>query len=132
MTDTFGFDEFIDALGDLEEDFIDASQRLLEETGDLAVAETQARTPVGVDTPNPGNLRRSMARSDIQNIGKDMNIEVGSDVEYAKWVEDGHKTRNGGYVSGRHMLKDGVKIAEKYFDKESEKIFKNMTKGFNL
>ena len=118
MTDTFGFDEFIDALGDLEEDFKQAATQLLEETGDLAVAEAQARTPV--DT---GTLKRSLARDEV----KDLEVEVGSSIEYAKYVEDG--TRKQG---AKHMLKDGVAIAQKHFETEADKMFDKFAGGFKL
>lgn len=132
MSDTFGFYEFIDALGEMEEDFKKASKKLLEETGDLTVAEAQARTPVGVGTPNPGNLRRRMTRSDVEETDHDISVEVGNDAEYARYVEEGHKTRNGGLVKGRHMLRDGVTIAKKHFEDESDKLFSEVTKGFKL
>ena len=118
MGDTFGFDEFIDALGDLEEDFERASIKLLEDTGDLAVAEAQMRTPV--DT---GALRREMTRSDV----KDLEVEVGNPIAYARYVESGTR-----HQKPSHMLRDGVTIARKYFDKESEKMFEEVTKGFKL
>lgn len=123
MADTFGFDEFIDALGDLEEEFKKDSNKLLEETGDLGVAETQMRTPV--DT---GTLRRSFTRSDV----RDLEVEIGTSIEYAKFVEEGHSTRSGGFVKGKHMLRDGVTIAEKHFNRKSEEVFNKVTKGFSL
>lgn len=132
MADTFGFDAFIDSLDEIEEDFKQATRSLLEQTGDLAVAETQSRTPVGVGTPLPGNLRRRMTRSDIEEVGTDMRIEVGNDAEYAEAVEEGHRTRNGGFVVGRHMLRDGVAVASRRFDRKAKEIFEDITKGFNL
>ena len=72
---TFGFDEFINSLGKLKDDFDKRSTSLLEETANLAVIETQLRTPV--DT---GTLRRSIARSQVL----DYSVEVGTSIEYAK------------------------------------------------
>lgn len=118
MTDTFGFDEFIDALGDLEEGFNREATKLLEETGDLAVAETKARTPV--DT---GTLRRSFVRGDVKNL----EVELGSPIHYAQFVEEG--TRKQG---AKHMLRDGVTVAQKHFESESEKLFNKVLGGFKL
>ena len=123
MAKTYGFDEFIDALGKLEKDFRSASNSLLEETANLAVAEAQLRTPV--DT---GTLRRSIARSDV----KDYEVEVGTSIEYARYVEEGHRIGTSGFVPGVFMLRDGVTIAEIRFKVLAKKLFEDITKGFKI
>lgn len=58
----------------------------------------RARQPGGtpVDT---GDLRQSSMTSEY---------EMGYTAEYAAHVEYGHRTRNGGYVQGRHYLQANV------------------------
>lgn len=58
----------------------------------------RARAPGG--TPiDSGELRKS------SGVSKD---EMGYTVEYAPHVEYGHRTRNGGWVSGRRFLQKNV------------------------
>lgn len=123
MTKTYGFDEFIKALGKLEKEFEDKSVSLLEETGDLAVAETQMRTPI--DT---GTLRRSITRSNVL----DYEVKIGTSIEYARYVEEGHKSGYSGFVPGVFMLRDGVTIAEKRFKVQAAKMFEDITKEFRI
>lgn len=119
---TFGFDEFINSLGKLKDDFDKRSTSLLEETANLAVAETQLRTPV--DT---GTLRRSIARSQVL----DYSVEVGTSIEYAQYVEEGHRAGSG-FVPGIFMLRDATTIAERRFKKQAEQLFKDMMEGFKI
>lgn len=130
MAKTYGFDEFIDALGKLEKDFKSASNSLLEETANLAVAETQLRTPVGVGTPSPGNLRRSLRRGQVQNY--EVEVGFGEEAPYAQYVEEGHRVGSSGFVPGMFMLRDGVTIAEIRFKVLAKKLFEDMTKGFKI
>ncbi|NOU68385.1 HK97 gp10 family phage protein [Paenibacillus sp. LMG 31461] len=69
-------------------------------------AKTVARTPV-----LSGDLRRGWSIGPIQRVGSNIQIEIINPVEYAMYVEYGHRTRNHrGWVEGRFMLT--VSIAE--------------------
>lgn len=127
---TFGFDKFVSQLGKLEEEFKKESTSLLEETADLAVAEAQLRTPVGVGTPNPGNLRRSLARGQVENY--QIEVGFGKEAPYAQYVEEGHRVGKNGFVPGRFMLRDATTIAERRFKKQAEQLFKDITEGIKL
>lgn len=62
--------------------------------------KTQKRTPV--DT---GTLRRRWTIGEIQKNGDEYTVEVTNPVDYASYVEYGHRTRGGrGWVNGRFML----------------------------
>ena len=127
---TFGFDEFINSLGKLKDDFDKRSTSLLEETADLAVTEAQLRTPVGVGTPNPGNLRRSLARGQVENY--QIEVGFGKEAPYAQYVEEGHRVGKNGFVPGRLMMRDSITIAERRFKKQAEQLFKDMMEGFKI
>ncbi|GAA4828009.1 HK97 gp10 family phage protein [Paenibacillus vulneris] len=73
----------------------------LKELAGRLLAKAIARTPVG-DT---GNLRKGWTIGPIQKNGSEYQIEVINPVEYSKYVEFGHRTRNHtGWVEGRFML----------------------------
>lgn len=89
----------------------------LEDTATIAVGEIQAITPV-----KNGNLRRSMTHGDVDE--KNLTVDVGSSLQYAKWVEEGYTQKAGQYVpvlgkkltgkhiDGRWMIRDGMTLAE--------------------
>ncbi|MFW2500411.1 HK97 gp10 family phage protein [Clostridium diolis] len=81
------------------------------------VASIQAVTPV-----KTGILRRSMTHGKIIKMPNSWTIKIGSSIEYAQAVEDGHKQEVGRYVPaigkklvkefvpGKHMIRDNVDI----------------------
>ena len=89
----------------------------LEESATEAVAEIKAITPVGY-----GVLRRSMTHDDIDKTN--MSVNVGSNIQYAPYVEEGYTQKKGQYVpvlgkkltgkhiKGSHMIRDGLTIVE--------------------
>lgn len=65
------------------------------------------RTPVGVyeDGTVGGTLRRGWTVGEIKKVGLTYEIEVINPVEYASYVEYGHRTVNHrGWVPGRFMM----------------------------
>lgn len=88
------------------------------------LAKAIKRTPVGQyeDGRVGGTLRRGWTVGSITKKGNTYEIEVFNPVEYAMYVEFGHRTRNHkGWVPGRFMMtisadelqKDAPKIIEK-------------------
>jgi hypothetical protein len=74
------------------------------------LAKTVARTPVGPT----GDLRRGWAIGQIQQNGDEYQVELINPVEYALYVEHGHRTRNhAGWVEGRFMLTISVDELER-------------------
>lgn len=65
-----------------------------------------------------GNLMRSATPSPATG-------EFGYTVEYAPYVEFGHRTRSGGNVPGQHYLQANVNLEEKEIIKDLEEIIKN-------
>ncbi|MBR3552478.1 MAG: HK97 gp10 family phage protein [Clostridia bacterium] len=57
------------------------------------------RTPV--DT---GYLRKGWTCGNVEKHGDTYTVTIENNVEYAPYVEFGHRTRGGGWVAGRFML----------------------------
>lgn len=98
-----------------------ADEIFMEATYEAATRVFQAtvkNTPV--DT---GFLRESWSIDDVKKKGSVYEIEISNDVEYAAYVEYGHRIVSGGDTLG---WKDGVfmlTIAEKNLEKVMDKIF---------
>lgn len=120
MSEIFGFDELYKILSEAENKIDNKSTELLVNTATECVAETQSRTPV-----KSGGLKRSWTKTDVQGTGIDKSIETGSNIEYAVDVEDGHATKNGGFVKGHYMLKDSFTLVSKKFEKECDELLKD-------
>lgn len=109
------------------------------------LTKTIKRTPVGQYAHRVGGtLRRGWTAEQQQNVTAYVNslnvahnsnvytIEIVNPVEYAPYVEFGHRTRNGGWVEGLFMLtiseqevqNDAPKILEKKLQKKLGEIFK--------
>ena len=108
------------------------------------------KTPEGV-YPNDssrkgGNLRRgwtggkkmdaeAFAKSlEIEKSGKTYTITVENNVEYAPYVEYGHRTRGGkGFVQGKHMLETSEQelkaLSPKILQDKLEKFLKGVLNG---
>lgn len=57
-----------------------------------------------------GHLQESWVVGDIIKRGNEYYIEVSNNVEYAEYVEYGHRTRGGkGFVKGAHMMELSLK-----------------------
>ena len=113
MDNIEGLDELLNDLQRLAgkvDEIIDDS---LEETATEIIADTQLNTPVLT-----GNLRRSWTHSNVESNGNNKSIDLGSSLEYAQAVEQGHR-QGSGYVQGKFMLRDSI---TKNRDKLQQKI----------
>lgn len=80
-------------------------QTSLKRVGVQAMRSVKAKTPVGKPPRGTGNLRRGW---NVTNAGV-MAIELYNNVEYAPFVENGHRTRGGGgWVPGQFFLRDSI------------------------
>lgn len=72
----------------------------------LLLRKVIKRTPVGVyPHKTGGNLRRDWTVGEVVKTNNGYKVEVINSVEYASYVEYGHRTRNHkGWVPGRFML----------------------------
>lgn len=84
---------------------------LIAQGGFVMERETKRRTPV--DT---GTLRNSW-HTDVEVRGRTVHVEVGSNIEYAVYVENGTSK-----MAGRHMLALGTQATARWL----------ASKGFNI
>lgn len=124
---TYGFDEILKALEQCEAEFDKASDNLLKDTAKTMKAETKSRTAIKNNV-----LRPSWDYGDIEGTGLDKSIEFGSNIEYGLLYEEGHKTKNGGFVTGRFPVRDSFTIVEKDFKKNCNDLIKQVMGGFRL
>lgn len=94
--------EFKDKIEALTKSDIDNFIKLAtREIAGRLMASAVNRTPV--DT---GTLRRGWRMTQVKKISDGYEIRVVNPTEYASWVENGHRTRSGGWVEGRFFLKN--------------------------
>lgn len=88
-----------------------------------AERKIKKRTPVGKDTPSPGNLRRNWQVGNVIRKGNAYEIEIFNNTEYAGYVEYGHRTGKEltGWVEGRFMMTISMKEMERELPKFIEK-----------
>lgn len=115
------FKKSLDILGELIPKFF---EECIKELSARLLAKTIARTPV--DT---GLLRRSWTIGQIVHIPAGIEVEIINPVEYAMYVEYGHRTRNHkGWVEGRFMLTISIDELERempaILDKKLEQFLK--------
>ena len=88
--------EFISHIREASDDLKNKKAKALEIIG--GKAESYAKKLCPVDT---GNLRNSITHQQM-----DENTEViGTNVEYAPYVEFGHRKTGGGHVAAKHFLR---------------------------
>lgn len=118
MDDIEGLNDFLNYLNRVANNVDNIINDSLEETATMIIADTKLSTPV-----KTGALRRSWTHSEVKSNSNGKNIEVGSSLEYAKSIEEGHRTRGSGYVQGKFMLKDSItKNKDKLQNKVTEKL----------
>lgn len=96
----------------------------LESKATECVGEIQSRTPV-----KSGNLRRNMTHEEVAHIEDSFSVKIGSPLEYAQAVEEGHRQEVGKYipalkkrlkkpfVEGKHMIRDSITIYQDKLEK---------------
>ncbi|MEK3722308.1 HK97 gp10 family phage protein [Paenibacillus sp. FSL H8-0034] len=89
------------------------------------LAKTIAHTPV--DT---GKLRQGWTVGEIVDNGSSYEVEIINPIEYAMYVEYGHRTRNhNGWVNGRLMLTISVEELERempaFLERKLQQFIKN-------
>ncbi|MCC6101815.1 MULTISPECIES: HK97 gp10 family phage protein [Lentilactobacillus] len=87
--------------------------------------KVKARTPV--DT---GNLRGGWSTSGMNYAGAGFSFTLENNVEYAPFVENGHRTRGGkGWVNGQFFLKKTVVEIQGEFPEIWQPIFDKALRG---
>lgn len=101
-----GFDEFEKKLTKIIEQTYprEFEEMVIQIAVDLQTA-VQDATPV--DT---SHLQQNWFVGELVKRGNEYYIEVYNNVEYAEPVEHGHRTKNGGFVEGAHMMELSVEL----------------------
>lgn len=101
------------------------SEQVLMELANRVLRRTKQKTPV--DT---GHLRRNWMLGSVTRHGDYMEIEIYNNVEYAEFIEYGHRKRKGGFLQGRYMLtlsmKEIEEMAPALIGKRSEEFMKEL------
>lgn len=117
-----GIDNFLKDINNIQNNFREDLQKLIEKHGGILLRNTKMKTPVGQynDGRTGGTLRRSW------ELEKgDLYVKLMNRVEYGIFVEWGHRTRGGkSYVEGVYMLKTSFEKTKKDFENDLEKLFK--------
>ena len=107
------------------------SNAAIKELAARLLAKTIKRTPVGTYPKRTGKkggvLRRGWTIGNVKRAGGTITIEIYNPVEYATYVEFGHRTPDHtGWVDGRFMLT----ISEQEIQKDAPRILKNRLDAF--
>lgn len=70
------------------------------------ITDAKPLTPI-----KSGDLRRGYRVNGARLVGKQIIGSISNTEKYFKYVEEGHRTRNGGFVKGRFMLTRANKMA---------------------
>ena len=130
---------FADSLQAMTDNMSEIMDICAKELAQCLIRKVIKRTPVGVYSKKSGkkggDLRRGWSSDGnlkIYHSGSACLIELKNPVEYASYVEYGHRTVNGGWVPGQFMMtisvdeiqRDGPAILEKKIKKLMEERLK--------
>lgn len=105
--------KFKDSLEKLKSDTKREMAQLLDLNTNRMVADIKRNTPV--DT---GLLRNSFERTEIQGNEQGFQTEVSTNLEYAPYIEYGHRMKGGGFVKGHFMVYEAEKRIQKRIDQD--------------
>ena len=113
---------------------------LLDEMMNGLLTDVKELTPV-----DRGHLRRNWFITKAKRSGKVYHADIYNNIEYAPYVENGHRQEVGryvpaigkrlvnGFVEGRHMLREGLfdlqKAAPDFIKTKSEEFLSRMMEG---
>ena len=135
--DTKGFEELAGKLSRLKAGQLDAFYRAgAKELAARLLRKAAKRTPVGQYPSGSGRTGGTLRRGwtidfNIKVVGKAYEIDVINPVEYAAYVEYGHRTRSHkGWVVGRFMMtKAAIELeaqAPQILERKLEKLLKEV------
>ena len=131
--DIQGLDELLKTLDGIATIVDTGINQVLTDTADDIINSTKRRT-----NRITGKLQDSWEHGEVQKDGDVYTIELGSDCEYAKFVEEGHRQEVGRYVpaigkrlkkpfvQGKHMLRDSITENEDKLQENVDTLFKGV------
>jgi hypothetical protein len=108
-----GFDKLIRGLEGINRslekaDFDGFARAVVKEAAQLMLGQVVPATPVGeypkASGKKGGTLRRGWTAQEVVRVGRKVEIKLINPINYASYVEYGHRTRKGGWVKGRYMM----------------------------
>lgn len=122
---------YVSSITVMKKDFHKFLRKFLLEMAERILARVKPRTPV--DT---GELRRSWELGEISGEGENISIEILNGMDYASFIELGHRiVSNGvevGWYEGRFMLRISIDEVRKQMPLRYEKEFKTFCMEHNL
>ena len=100
-----------------------------------SLRKIKMRTPVGKDTPSPGQLRNNWQVGNVEKHGDMYQIEIYNNTHYAGFVEYGHRTGKDltKWVEGRFMMTISMQEIERelprYLEKRMAELLDNIING---
>lgn len=110
-------------------------QDFLLEMAMRSLRKIKKRTPVGIGTPAPGNLRRNWKVGKAERRGNAYVVEIFNNTDYSSFVEYGHRTGADltKWVEGRFMMTISMKEIEaqlpRYLEKRQMELLNNLMNG---
>lgn len=119
-----GFDQLIESIEKMNSEIQSWLSNFLYERALEALKNTQQRTPVVT-----GRLKRSWKLGDVTFTGKEFQVELINETEYASEIEYGFTHKNGRYP-GRHMAEISAQEVMNAMPRKLETEWKKFAKGF--
>ena len=115
--------EYTDELEKVRKDFKDFLSKFITQIGEMTISLVKPRTP-----KDTGALQANWELGEVTVKDRDVSIEIKNPMEYASFVEYGHRVViNGvevGWVEGRFMLKISIDEIQKRIPKLYEAQYK--------
>lgn len=95
-----------------------AIRQVLDQAANAVVTEVKMRTPI-----RTGQLAKGWRKANMKVSSTEASVDIVNNVEYAPFVEYGHRTRGGsGFVEGHNMLSETMNSIEPEFYSEIERM----------
>ena len=100
---------YLSSITVMKDDYNEFLRKFLIQMAERVLARVKRKDRTPVDT---GALKRSWELGDVQGEGQNISVEILNGMEYATYIEYGHRVvRNGvevGWYEGRFMLKISI------------------------
>lgn len=124
---------YLVSITSMQKEFNEFLKKFLLEMAERVISKVKQKGRTPVDT---GQLRRSWELGEVQGEGQNISVEILNGMEYATYVEYGHRiVVNGsevGWYEGRFMLKISIDEVRKQMPLRYEKEFKTFCMEHNL
>lgn len=127
-------DEFKKLIQQMGADMEESENRVLNQGANIVFRVARENTPVGKSRKGHigGTMRKNWQRSHIQKTGGKKTVRIYNGIDYAFYVNNGHRVvrdkKTIGYAMGKFMLEKGIEAAENalpgLFEREMRRVAK--------